>query len=56
MNLQELKARHPVPWSYATRGSQVFVLDAVGREVPLFTIVELALHVSKHLASEPSPN
>lgn len=44
--LSDVMAKHPPPWRYmATRGN-IVMLDAAGGEVPLFTMLDLAVAVS----------
>lgn len=47
---QTLQA-HPAPWRYVTLGGQVIMTDALGRQVPLFTILDFAAMLTQRLSS-----
>jgi hypothetical protein len=49
MKVSDILASFPGPWRTQTfAGGQVVVSDATGKEVPLFTILDLACQVSLH--------
>lgn len=50
--ITEIMARHPAPWRYLTIGSNVQMLDANNGDVPLFTMLNVAVLVSHMVAGQ----
>lgn len=51
MTINDLKAQHPMPWTYSTLGSNVLVTDAQGQQVQLFTILDFTLSITHSIAA-----
>lgn len=52
MNLNELKMAHPMPWRYALIGPNVQLLDAAGKELPMFVMLDFACEITRQVAAQ----
>lgn len=54
--IEQIRGQSPFPWStrivHNGLGGQVFVIDASGKEVPLFNLIALAETVSERMESQ----
>lgn len=53
MSISEIRARHPMPWRYIMAGTSVILQDALGRELPMFVMLNLICDLSHKIAQEP---
>lgn len=53
MTVEEIKARHPMPWRYALVGNVVQIFDASGRELPMFVMLDFMCVITQRMASAP---
>lgn len=51
--IPQIRTESPFPWREAMRANQVFVVDAAGKEVPLFSVTAFVEQITAHLASQP---
>lgn len=50
--ISQIMAESPFPWREVMRhGNTVFMLDAAGKEVPMFSITALAEQLTHHMAA-----
>lgn len=54
MAIEEIKALHPMPWRYALMGNVVQIFDALGRELPMFVMLDFACGITQRMASTPT--
>jgi hypothetical protein len=53
MTVEKLKLAHPFPWREMTHPTGiVHIIDAAGKEVPLFTMTGFICFITNHLAQE----
>ena len=53
ISYKQIIAAHPLPWSYHTLAmspAQIVVVDAVGKNVELFTLLDFAMLVGQGIA------
>lgn len=52
MTINDLIKKHPVPWRHVVQGhGQVFMVDAAGQVVELFTMLEFTTAVTTAMAN-----
>lgn len=55
MTLQDILNQHPVPWQHvqvAGQAGNIVILDARGRQVQLFTVLEYVVYTSAQIAGQ----
>ena len=56
MNVNEMKAAHPMPWRYLVAGNQVQLIDARGVELPMFLMLDFVGFITTTIAKQDAEN
>lgn len=56
MTLKQILLQHPAPWRYQTASGQVIMLDAAGRQVQLFTMLDFVTLATAAMARNAAPS
>lgn len=54
MSIDQILEKHPGPWTHSQVGNQIYVHDALRRQVELFAMLDLALETSKVFTRKPA--
>jgi hypothetical protein len=55
MNIEQILQKNPAPWRYIANGGLINMIDGLGQQVELFTLLDFSILMTAQIANGRTP-